>query len=179
MKTTFWSIKGLYNRPISKLVCLTFFLLLMTQLSAQEKQSKWFGMLNINEGYRINEESEWSTPGLSYELFFRPSESFGLQSKSGFLFWKDEDINSYFTMIGAHYKLSQLGSFDLLLYGNAGITFNIGNDWSQFFAMAETGLKLMPKKHKNFNASFTWSHNMLFYNSPAISYLSVSIGYVF
>lgn len=169
---------GHNNHPVSKLIYLAFFFLITTHLAAQENHDKWFGMVNLNEGYRFNETTEWSTPGLNYELFFRLSESIGLQSKTGFLLWKNADSKSLFTMIGGHCKLLQAGQCDILVYANAGPSAIVGNDYSGFFGIVESGFKVLPTKHKSFNASISWNQNMAFHDS-SITYIAVSAGYVF
>lgn len=101
MKAIFCLSKGVVKPRTIKLFCFAVLLTTLGLLQGQETQDKWYGMVNINEGYRINENTEFYTPGLSYELYFRLTNSFGLQSKTGFLYWKDADMDSYFTMIGS------------------------------------------------------------------------------
>lgn len=161
---------------ITGILCLA--MLSVNAQSTMEEPDKWYGMLNISEGYRYQDESEWSRPGLNYELYYRIHPKVGAQFKTGFLWWKESDMDSYFAMIGLHVKLMSLGKFDALAFGNAGTSAVLGNDYAGFFGIAESGIRIIPVKHKCINVALSWNQNLVFHPS-SFSYINLSAGYVF
>ena len=130
-------------------------------------------------GYDYDDRTEWSLPGIDYNLNYKINDDFGLQFRIGFNRWNDSDRFSLPSLIGVYYNALDLNSYNLQILASGGASLEVGNDYAGEFAAYAFGLQMMPKYRKRIIGSLSLVQHMAFHGHNDAPFLRARIGYVF
>jgi hypothetical protein len=148
----------------------------------QMDKSKSFS-IHVIKGYHIYElrfinDHEISNFGVETQLTFHKGAQWGIQLKANWLKWTDSRETYFPLLLGPEFSMPLSGKLEMVMYGNAGPTVLIGNDYGSVFGSAETGVQFSSSNKKGVLLGLAWSQNLIFHPSH-FSFLKGLVGWRF